>query len=90
MSYQYTLYEWFSDDEGGFGVCSCGDFNPNLGYHPESGRRAKPSVKIGDFSSVDELVDLLLHDAPECFNGRSEAAHEARWIMSHCLPDDYD
>lgn len=79
----YTLYEWFADDEGGFGVCETIDFNERVGYHPESGWRARPSIKIGEFSNVKELALLLQLMDPDEYNLYSKALEEAHkyWNM---------
>lgn len=75
----YTLFAWFADDEGGYSICRSEDFSPNLNYYPESGWRARPSVKIGDFNTFEELVQLILLDSP-C--RLIEAEDEARLLTS--------
>ena len=97
--YKYTLYAWRSDDEGDFGICKCGDFTPNLNYHPESGWRARPSVKIGDFNTAEELAELAeisIEEANEWFaeiNMKdspkiiiSKSAHGTADVVVHNLP----
>lgn len=74
---KYTLYEWIADDEGGYGICLASEFTPNRGYHPESGWRAKPSVKLGDFNTVSELADLLFANDPDWFADKPGAFIEA-------------
>jgi hypothetical protein len=56
--FKYTLYAWLADDEGGMNICKCEDFTPKKEYNPESGWRAMPSVKIGDFDTAEELAKL--------------------------------
>lgn len=82
----YTLYIWIADDEGGYGICHCGEFSPMLNYCPESGWRARPSEQIGDFTTLEELANLLLSDAPDYFDGIDDATNEARWLMANCTP----
>lgn len=83
MKPKYTIYSWRSDDEGGFGVCNYGEFTPNMNYQPETGWRATPSEKIGDFSTMEELADLLFEYNPEWFKTIEEATKEAKEIMQH-------
>ena len=79
---KYTLYAGCSDDEGGYGICLASEFTPNCGYCPESGWRAKPSVKIGDFNTVSELADLLYVDDPNWFVDEPGAFMEAVSMMA--------
>lgn len=83
---KYTLYVWTADDEGGYGICEFGKFSPMTGYDPESGWRAKPSEKVGDFSSIDELASLILKDMSKETDDFyiSDAYNEAKWLMEHC------
>ena len=78
---KYTLYAWCADDEGGYAICNCGEFTPNRNYHPESGWRAKPSVKIGDFDTVRELAELLYNDSPAYWDSVDYAMIEATEMM---------
>ena len=56
--YKYTLYAWTADDEGGLAICLYDEFSIYRGYRPETGWRAQPSVKIGDFNTAEELANL--------------------------------
>ena len=78
---KYTLYVWTSDDEGGYGICLASEFSPSIGYKPESGWRARPSVKVGDFNTVSELADLLFADDPDAFIDKSGAYIDAIDMM---------
>lgn len=88
--FEYTLYEWISDDESGYCICRFGEFNLNLNYNPESGWRAHPSNKIGDFTTVDELAKLILEDVSAYCNDfyMSDAVREAEWLMYNWKPRD--
>jgi hypothetical protein len=80
---KYTLYVWIADDEGGYAICRAEEFSPKRNFYPESGWRAKPSVKIGDFSTVSELADLLYADLPEVYQRKEDAIIEATEMMRH-------
>ena len=77
----WTLYSWRSDNEGGIGVCRSSEFTPMTGYQPETGWRAEPSEKIGDFSNIDELIQVLLSSDP--IYTKDMATEEALSIMEH-------
>lgn len=62
---EFTLYVFRSDDEGGYGVCKTAEWSPKIGYNPESGWRAKPSEKVGEFDSVEELANILMSNEKE-------------------------
>ena len=78
---KYTLYAWRSDNEGGIGVCPSDEFTPMTGYQPETGWRAEPSEKIGEFSNTDELIEVLLSSDP--IYTRETAERDALSIMEH-------
>ena len=78
---KYTLYAWCADNEGGIAICNFGEFSPNRDYYPESGWRAQPSTKIGDFSTVSELADLLYKDNNGWYANKSEALKDATEMM---------
>ena len=90
---KYTAYVWTADDEGGIGICDASKFTPNTGYYPASGWRARPSEKIGEFSSVDELAELLFNGNSEYYGSIEEAVKEASQLMNDMLAkaeiDDY-
>ena len=77
---KYTLYLWRTDDEGGYGMVESEKFSPSFDYHPETGWRAQPSVKIGEFNTVDELADLLMVKYPEYYTHES-AEQEANFMF---------
>ena len=82
---KYTAYVWTADDEGGIGICDASKFTPNTGYYPASGWRARPSEKIGEFSSVDELAELLFNQDREWYGTIEKAVEEARQLMNDML-----
>ena len=51
---EYILFEWATDEEGGYGVCSADKWNPK-----------GKNIYIGCFNNVDELAALLYEDNPE-------------------------
>lgn len=55
----YTLYAWIADNEGGYAVCKSAEFTSERDYKPETGWRAKPSEKIAEFDTDDELISIL-------------------------------
>ena len=71
---KYTLYVYRYDDEAGYGVVESERFSPSFDYWPESGSRAEPSVKIGEFDTVKELAELLIEREPEHYT--AETARE--------------
>lgn len=81
MEKTYALYSWCADDEGGYGVCLSEKFTPNLNYNPQSGWRARPSVLVGNFNTVEELADLLIADWPEYYDTKEFAIAEAQNMM---------
>ena len=56
---KYVVYDWRADDEGGTGIYLANEWSTMVGYCPESGWRARPSVKIGEFDTVEELAKIL-------------------------------
>lgn len=62
---KYTLYLWHTDDESGYDMVESERFSPSYDYHPETGWRAEPSVKIGEFNTVEELAELLIKEDPK-------------------------
>ena len=62
---KYTLYLWRTDDEAGYDMVESERFSPSYDYRPETGWRAKPSVKIGEFNTIEELAELLMKEDPE-------------------------
>lgn len=87
---EYTLYAWRSDNEGGIAICKSSEFTPNRNYYPESGWRAKPSIKIGDFSTVSELADLLYKDNDCWYINEDEALEDATEMMKRYLESEED
>ena len=81
---KYTAFFWSDDDEGGYGMCPNGEFNPNMGYDPNSGWRAQPSDAIGEFSKVDEFARLIFNDCPCFFDTMDNAVEYAK-----CIYDSY-
>jgi hypothetical protein len=81
---KFTVYSWRADDEGGIDVCLTNEFNPSLRYNPYSGWRARPSKKIGEFNTIDELADVLFANNPEFFETKENAIQDAKWMYSNC------
>jgi hypothetical protein len=51
----YTLYSWYFDGEGGYGVCEKENLPPKASYNIEI---------IGDFNTISELKELIIKDDP--------------------------
>ena len=78
----YTFYAWRTDDEGGWDVCKREEWSPSLRYHPESGPWARPSRKIGDFNTLEELTEIIYEEFKEqLVFSKEEAAEDARLYM---------
>ncbi len=58
----YTLYAWLADNEGGYSVCKTQEFTPERDYLPNTGWRARPSEKIAEFDTADELISILQNE----------------------------
>lgn len=82
---KFTVYSWRTDDEGDIDVCLTEKFSPSLKYDPYSGWRARPSIKIGEFDTVDELADVLFADSPEFFETKENALTEAMYLYNKCI-----
>lgn len=78
---KYTLFAWRSDNEGGIGVYPSDKFTPMVAYQPETGWRAEPSQKIGEFSNINELINVLLSSDP--IYTKDMAEKDALMIMEH-------
>ena len=87
---KYIAFSWNADDEGGYWMCPNGEFNPNMGYDPNSGWRAQPSVAIGEFSTVEELAHLLFNDCPDFFDNMDNAMEYAEWVYTSYINDKED
>ena len=81
MAAKYTVYAWRADDEGGLGVCLTEKFSPSLDYNPSSGCNARPSVKIGEFDTIEELAEVLYEDNPVWYESKENALKEAGWLL---------
>lgn len=81
---RYALYAWMADNEGGYGVCEAEKFTPSLGYDPESGWIARPSVRIGEFDTVQQLAMLMTWDSTGMFANDVDAVRGARMLMKLC------
>ena len=73
---KYTLYVWQSDNEGGYAICKTESFSQMLGYDPDSGWRAKPSITIGEFNTIDEGAHLLYRDGPGFYKNLNSARND--------------
>lgn len=83
---KFTLYDWREDTEGGIAICESKDWSPNLDYYPESGHDARPSVKLGEFDTVEELEELLNKYFPDDENNHEDAIQ----MMCESVIDDYE
>ena len=87
---KYTLYAWRTDDECGLDICFSSEFSSSTGYYPETGWRAEPSVKIGEFNTVSELADLLIADDPLYYKDKDkkfaidDATEMFNWFKNSC------
>ena len=81
---KFSVYVWKSDDEGGFGICRAEQFSSSLGYRPESGQLARPSQKIGEFNTVEELAEILFDSSNDYYASFEEATADAEQLF-----DDY-
>ena len=86
---KFVLFAWCADDEGGYGTCLAEKFSSNTGYNPKSGWRAKPSIKIGEFVTVEELANLIHNDSPEYYTAET-AMDEARPLFDRVNNDNDD
>ena len=84
---KFVLFAWCADDEGGYGTCLAEKFSSNVGYDPKSGWRAKPSEKIGEFTTVEELANLIYNDSPEYYTAET-AMEEANFLFDRMEDDD--
>ena len=74
---KFTLYAWHADDEGGIGICESVNFTPSIGYYPETGCWARPSEKISEFDTAQELAQLLYECDPDLYLSANDALDEA-------------
>lgn len=63
---KYLLYEWCTEDEGGFGVCLTSEYSTDNTY------------KIGTFDTLEELTEVLLFNYPEYYETYELALSDAR------------
>ena len=84
----YTLFAWCADNEGGYSICLSEKFSAKTAYDPGSGWRARPSVKIGEFDTIEELTSLIYTDDPEWFADLDEAMKEAKLLFRDLEDDD--
>lgn len=82
---KFTVYAWCADDEGGLGVCLTKKFSPKRSYYPESGWRAQPSEKIGEFDTVEELAEVLYADVNESYYTMQDALKDAKDLTRKLL-----
>lgn len=65
----YTLFVWASNEEpGGYGVCPTEEFSYNYGGLLLNGWYAHPESKLGNFTTKQELIDLLIKHNPFRFS----------------------
>ena len=78
---KFTLFEWFSDNEGGIGTCKSEEFDPIAMCDPESGWNALPAEKIGEFDTIQELAQLLLENYSDLYSDMDDAMYGAHDMM---------
>lgn len=83
---KFVLYAQCADDEGGYGTCLAEKFTSNIGYNPKSGWRAKPSIEIGRFNTVEELAALFCNDSE--YYTPETAMDEANFFFDRMEDDD--
>ena len=76
---KFAVYEWRSDDEGGFGICRAEQFSPLCGSF------ARPSQKIGEFNTVEGLAEILFDSCSDDYASLEEVTANAEELF-----DDYD
>lgn len=59
---EFTFYYWQSDDEGGYLICRTEEFSPKRNFQPDTGWRAIPSQKVGEFNTVEELAEIIFDE----------------------------
>lgn len=67
---KYVVYDWFSGDEGGQGVCLTSEYKPNF--------NGLNTDKIGEFDTVEELADILNSSFPDWYVDFQEALQDAK------------
>lgn len=78
---KFIVYEWRTDDEGGFGVCLINNYSDDI-HNPLFDRTRD---KIGEFNTVDELAELLYNNNPEYYGSVSNAYEEdAKHLFNRC------
>lgn len=65
----YVLYDWFSGDEGGQGICLTSEYKPNF--------NGLNTDKIGEFDTLIELADMLYSNFPDWYVNAQEASNDA-------------
>ena len=89
MAKQFTYYWWQSDDEGGYLICRTEEFSPQRNFQPESGWRACPSIKVGEFDTVEELGEIIYKENEGQFS-REECYADAQMQFNWYLEDQED
>lgn len=67
---KYVVYDWFSGDEGGQGVCLASEYKPNF--------NGLNTDKIGEFDTVEELADILNSSFSDWYVDFQEALQNAK------------
>ena len=89
MAKQFTYYWWQSDDEGGYAICKTEEFSPSRNFQPESGWRARPSVKVGEFDTWEELGEIIYAENDGDFP-KEDCYEEAEQLFNWYLEDQED
>lgn len=80
----YTLFVWAPNDEpGGYGICKSDEFSYSYGGILPNGWRCRPSVRLGNFSSEKELMDLLVKDDPIVFSTEDKCNRIVKELLKH-------
>ena len=83
---EFTFYWWQSDDEGGYAICKTKEFSPKRNFQPDTGWRARPSVKVGEFNTVEELGELIYENNNGEFS-KEDCYDEADLLFTWYLED---
>lgn len=83
-NFKFALFSWRRDDEGGWGVCYFKDFNPGVGYNPDSGCWARPSKLICGFNTAEEAANSI-YDPKDEYYSKEEIVEEIQELVDGFL-----
>lgn len=79
---KFIVYEWHTDDEGGFGICLTNNYSDDINNPLSDMTRDK----IGEFDTVMELTSILYQSYPDYYNNAAEAYEEdAKHLFNRCI-----